>query len=171
MTQTKNQQDELTALKAQLERYQASEKGWLITTPNPAYTDDTAGVFGLSFKDGACFIKETQVIPFFEFKAMNLVQRKRYLSTFQPEQREAAEKSLDERESMTSAQRAVEVLERDFHYTAEYFDGSTPGALAQRLEERKAEAQLARQQSDEAAREKISRISNPDRLLNMIRGQ
>lgn len=127
---------------AEIKELKAQEEGWLVTTPNTVYDGDTLGV---KFHNGQAFISAKHEFPAFQLEPMKPTSREKYLAQFTlPGTRQEAEKSLGEREKMTTAQRLVETLSHDFGYTVEWFDAERLAEVQGRVQTRAREAAMER---------------------------
>jgi len=110
-----DQKVEIEEKTTRLGELKAHGQGWLIQTPNPAYEGRTMGI---QFVQGQAFIRKDQRVPFCEVKPMKdtTIAKLGYTA-------EQA-KAIREREQATEAERAVRLLENDFHYTVVEFDGT-----------------------------------------------
>ena len=118
------------------------QAGWLIIAPNPLYD---GSIHGIEFLNGQAFIRESQVVPAFEIVPEKQATLEKY---YKPDQI----KEIRENEKMSSAQRAVLGIVRDFGYKAMYFGVDE----LEKLQELRNERQAQRRQADLMNREEAN---------------
>ena len=104
----------LAAAEAQLAQQARQYTGWLVVTPNAAYSG-TMFDHQITFNEGWCFLADDQEIPFFQPELLSDEQMQR---RYTPEEIEEINRNLAAR---STSKRCVDALVNDFGYTATYF--------------------------------------------------
>src|SRR4030042_6667779 len=102
------------AAEARLDQPAKQYTGWLITTPNPAYSG-TMFDHQITFNEGWCFLADDQEIPFFQPELLSDEQMQR---RYTPEEIIEIDRNLAAR---STSKRCVDALVHDFGYSATYF--------------------------------------------------
>ncbi len=147
------QREELEKLRAEIDKQKQANRelakrgeGWLVTAPNPVFNGKR---YGIQFTDGCAFILKDRDVEAFKVEPMGKGEMRRFIQNqypakyFSKEDRARAEAEIEERQKVTSAERAVEAFENDLGYKVEYFSADRLSEVQQRMTQRARERQAA----------------------------
>lgn len=156
---------------ATIKKLTARGAGWLIAAKNPLYDGK---IYGIAFINGQAFVPEDRVIPFFVREPMKDAQARAEAERQKPYKpgmdlktwNDGIEKiiaGIRERESLTSAQLAVETIQSEYGYQVYRFTGSDDEEVQKLIDLRAKERAITQQKLDEETRqaENIRNISRP----------
>ena len=142
----------VSAQGSEINKLKEREEGWLIVTPNPVYDSKTAGV---QFTDGLAFIQKDRIFPD-DPVPMTKGQEESYLA--------AQKKTSMDSVQVTSAERKVKELEKDFGYTAKYYTKEDMDELQIRMTERAKERADAQRILQAKGNDMLEKLVTPHRM-------